>query len=126
MKRRRTALVSLTALLAAAVTALPAAPAGAEETEQVRNGTFDNGTESWWTSSNVTAAVTDGRLCADAPGGTTNRWDAALGQNDITLVAGESYKFSFTATGTPADHVVRAIVGLSVSPYDTYYEISPQ
>ncbi|MEU9652322.1 cellulase [Streptomyces sp. NPDC048110] len=126
MKRRRTALVSLTALLAAAVTALPAAPAGAEETEQVRNGTFDNGTDSWWTSSNVTAAVTDGRLCADAPGGTTNRWDAALGQNDVTLVAGESYKFSFTATGTPADHVVRAIVGLSVSPYDTYYEISPQ
>ncbi|CAM5738498.1 Endoglucanase OS=Streptomyces tendae OX=1932 GN=GUR47_04615 PE=3 SV=1 [Streptomyces tendae] len=126
MKRRRTALVSLTALLAAAVTALPAAPAGAEETEQVRNGTFDNGTDSWWTSSNVTAAVTDGRLCADAPGGTANRWDAALGQNDVTLVAGESYKFSFTATGTPADHVVRAIVGLSVSPYDTYYEISPQ
>jgi endoglucanase len=126
VKRRRTALVSLTALLAAAVTALPATPAGAEETEQVRNGTFDNGTESWWASSNVTAAVTDGRLCADAPGGTTNRWDAAVGQNDVTLVAGESYRFSFTATGTPADHVVRAIVGLSVSPYDTYYEISPQ
>ncbi|RSS92090.1 glycosyl hydrolase family 5 [Streptomyces sp. WAC02707] len=126
MKRRRTALVSLTALLAAAVTALPAAPAGAEETEQVRNGTFDNGTESWWASSNVTAAVTDGRLCADAPGGTANRWDAAVGQNDITLVAGESYRFSFTATGTPADHVVRAIVGLSVAPYDTYHEVSPQ
>ncbi|MGC9441792.1 glycoside hydrolase family 9 protein [Streptomyces sp. WG5] len=124
--RRRTALVSLTALLAAAVTALPAAPAGAEETEQVKNGTFDNGTDSWWTSSNVTAAVSDGRLCADAPGGTANRWDAAVGQNGITLVAGESYKFSFTATGTPADHVVRAIVGLSVSPYDTYHEVSPQ
>ncbi|MER7194580.1 glycoside hydrolase family 9 protein [Streptomyces flaveolus] len=126
MKRRRTALVSLTALLAAAVTALPAAPAGADETEQVRNGTFDNGTESWWASSNVTAAVSDGRLCADVPGGTTNRWDAAVGQNDIALVAGESYRFSFTATGAPADHVVRAIVGLSVSPYDTYYEVSPQ
>ncbi|MEU3663550.1 glycoside hydrolase family 9 protein [Streptomyces sp. NPDC032940] len=126
MKRRRTALVCLTALLAAAVTALPAAPAGADETEQVKNGTFDNGTESWWASGNVTAAVTDGRLCADVPGGTTNRWDAAVGQNDIALVAGESYRFSFTATGAPADHVVRAIVGLSVSPYDTYYEVSPQ
>ncbi|MCF2126472.1 glycoside hydrolase family 9 protein [Strepomyces sp. STD 3.1] len=126
MKRRRTALISLTALLAAAVTALPAAPAGADETEQVSNGTFDNGTASWWAGSNVTAAVSDGRLCADAPGGTANRWDAAIGQNDITLVAGESYRFSFTATGTPADHVVRAIVGLSVDPYDTYYEVSPQ
>lgn len=127
MKRRRTALaVSLTALLAAAVTTVPAAPAGAEETEQVKNGTFDNGTESWWSSSNVTAGVSDGRLCADAPGGTANRWDAAVGQNDVTLVAGESYRFSFSATGTPADRVVRAIVGLSVSPYDTYHEVSPQ
>ncbi|MFF5105353.1 glycoside hydrolase family 9 protein [Streptomyces sp. NPDC000134] len=126
MKKRRTALLSLTALLAAALTALPAAPAGAEETEQVRNGTFDNGTESWWSSSNVTAAVEDGRLCADVPGGTTNRWDAAVGQNDIALVAGETYRFSFQADGTPADHVVRAVVGLSVAPYDTYYEVSPQ
>ncbi|MFF9044159.1 glycoside hydrolase family 9 protein [Streptomyces parvulus] len=126
MKRRRTALVSLAALLAAAVTALPAAPAGADETEQVRNGTFDDGTASWWAGENVTAAVSDGRLCADAPGGTANRWDAAVGQNDITLVAGESYRFSFTATGAPAGHVVRAIVGLSEAPYDTYYEVSPQ
>ncbi|MZD56067.1 glycoside hydrolase family 9 protein [Streptomyces sp. SID5606] len=126
MRRRRTALVSLAALLAAAVTALPAAPAGADETEQVRNGTFDDGTESWWAGANVTAAVSEGRLCADAPGGTANRWDAAVGQNGITLVAGESYRFSFTATGAPVGHVVRAIVGLSVAPYDTYYEVSPQ
>ncbi|MEV5551293.1 glycoside hydrolase family 9 protein [Streptomyces sp. NPDC052309] len=126
MKRRRTALLPLTALLAAALTALPAAPAGADETEQVRNGTFDNGTESWWTTSNVTADPAGGRLCADVPGGTANRWDAAVGQNDITLVKGESYRFSFSADGTPADHVVRALVGLSVAPYDTYYEVSPQ
>ncbi|MDN0197755.1 glycoside hydrolase family 9 protein [Streptomyces sp. S.PNR 29] len=126
MKRRRTALLSLTALLAAALTALPAAPAGAEEVEQVKNGTFDTGTEPWWTTSNVTAGLSDGRLCADVPGGTANRWDAAVGQNDITLVKGESYRFSFTASGSPEGHVVRAIVGLSVAPYDTYYEETPQ
>ncbi|MGW3990473.1 glycoside hydrolase family 9 protein [Streptomyces sp. NPDC004830] len=126
MHRRRTALLSLTALLATALTALPAAPAGAEETEQVRNGTFDTSTEAWWTTANVTAAPSGGRLCADVPGGTTSRWDAAVGQNDITLVKGESYRFSFSATGTPAGHVVRAIVGLSVEPYDTYHEVTPQ
>ncbi|MGW5616198.1 glycoside hydrolase family 9 protein [Streptomyces sp. NPDC003877] len=126
MKRRRTALLSLTALLATALTALPSAPAGAEEAEQVRNGTFDTTTEPWWTTSNVTAGVSDGRLCADVPGGTTNRWDAAVGQNDITLVKGESYRLSFRATGSPAGHVVRAIVGLSVAPYDTYHEVTPQ
>ncbi|GGL63743.1 endoglucanase [Streptomyces fumigatiscleroticus] len=126
MKRRKTALLPLTALLAAALTALPAAPAGADEVEQVRNGTFDTGTDPWWTTSNVTAGATDGRLCADVPGGTANRWDAIVGQNDIALVEGESYRFSFTATGSPQGHVVRAIVGLAVSPYDTYYEVSPE
>ncbi|MEV6961138.1 glycoside hydrolase family 9 protein [Streptomyces sp. NPDC051207] len=126
MNKRRTALLSLTALLATALTALPAGPAGADEVEQVKNGTFDTTTAPWWTTSNLTAGLSDGRLCADVPGGTTNRWDAAVGQNDITLVKGESYRFSFSATGSPEGHTVRAVVGLSVAPYDTYYEVSPQ
>ncbi|MEU9733144.1 glycoside hydrolase family 9 protein [Streptomyces sp. NPDC048002] len=126
MKRRRTATLSLTGLLGAALVALPAPVAGADEVEQVRNGTFDTTTEPWWTTSNVTAALSDGQLCAEVPGGTANRWDAAVGQNDITLVAGESYRFSFTASGTPDAHVARAIVGLQVAPYDTWFEVSPQ
>ncbi|MBT2411170.1 glycoside hydrolase family 9 protein [Streptomyces sp. ISL-12] len=126
MRRRSTVLVPLAALLAAALTALPAGPAGAEETEQVRNGTFDDGTEPWWTTGNLTAAVDDGRLCADVPGGTANRWDAIIGQNDIPLVAGETYRFSFRASGTPGGHTVRALVGLAVEPYDAYHEVSPQ
>ncbi|MBV7694608.1 glycoside hydrolase family 9 protein [Streptomyces sp. TRM70350] len=122
MKRRRTALLSLTALLGAALSATPAA---ADEVEQVRNGTFDSTTEPWWTS-NVTAGLSEGRLCADVPGGTTDPWDAAVGQNDLTLVKGESYRFSFTASGAPAGNAVRAIVGLSQAPYDTWFEVKPQ
>ncbi|KUN38473.1 glycosyl hydrolase family 5 [Streptomyces longwoodensis] len=124
MKRRTTALLTLTALLGTALTALPVQQAGAEEAEQVRNGTFDTTSDPWWTS-NVTAGLSDGRLCADVPGGTTNRWDSAIGQNDITLVKGETYRFSFHAAGVPEGHVVRAIVGLAVSPYDTWQEASP-
>ncbi|MFF6826536.1 glycoside hydrolase family 9 protein [Streptomyces longwoodensis] len=124
MKRRTTALLTLTALLGTALTALPLQQAGAEEAEQVRNGTFDTTSDPWWTS-NVTAGLSDGRLCADVPGGTTNRWDSAIGQNDITLVKGETYRFSFHASGVPEGHVVRAIVGLAVSPYDTWQEASP-
>ncbi|MGW5770277.1 glycoside hydrolase family 9 protein [Streptomyces longwoodensis] len=124
MKRRTTALLTLTALLGTALTALPVQQAGAEEAEQVRNGTFDTTSDPWWTS-NVTAGLSDGRLCADVPGGTTNRWDSAIGQNDITLVKGETYRFSFHASGVPEGHVVRAIVGLAVSPYDTWQEASP-
>jgi endoglucanase len=126
VKRRRTALLSLTALLAAGLTALPAAPAGADEVEQLKNGTFDTTTAPWWSTSNVTAGLSDGKLCADVPGGTANRWDAGVGQNDIALVKGESYRFSFTANGSPEGHVVRAIVGLSAAPYDTYFEVTPQ
>ncbi|MEU0676437.1 glycoside hydrolase family 9 protein [Streptomyces sp. NPDC006172] len=124
MKRRRTTLLSLAALLGAALTALPVPQAGAEEIEQVRNGTFDSTADGWWTS-NVTAGPTEGRLCADVPGGTVNRWDSAVGQSDITLVKGETYRFSFKASGAPAGHVVRAIVGLSVDPYDTWQEATP-
>ncbi|USQ84863.1 glycoside hydrolase family 9 protein [Streptomyces phaeoluteigriseus] len=124
MKRRRTTLLSLAALLGAALTALPAQQAGAEEAEQIRNGTFDTGADAWW-SSNVTAAPSEGRLCADVPGGTVNRWDSAVGQDGITLVKGETYRFSFAASGVPEGHVVRAIVGQSVAPYETWQEASP-
>jgi endoglucanase len=123
-RRLKTALAVILApaLLTALFTAAPTA--GADETEQISNGGFDTGLDPWWTSG-VTAAPADGDVCADVPGGTANRWDAALGQNDLTLVKGESYRLGFSASGSPDGHVVRAIVGLSVSPYDTYFEASP-
>ncbi|MFE9675519.1 glycoside hydrolase family 9 protein [Streptomyces sp. NPDC006259] len=124
MKRRRTTLLSLAALLGAALTALPVPQAGAEEVEQIRNGTFDAGADAWW-ASNATAAPSEGRLCADVPGGTVNRWDSALGQDAVTLVKGETYRFSFKASGVPEGHVVRAIVGQAVAPYETWQEASP-
>ncbi|GAA1173468.1 endoglucanase [Kitasatospora gansuensis] len=126
MKRRSTTLLSLAALLAAGLTALPAVPAAAAESEQLKNGTFDSTTDPWWVSANVTAGLSGGRLCANVPGGTTNAWDAGIGQNDIALVKGESYRFSFYADTAPDGHKVRAIVGLSAAPYDTYFEVAPQ
>ncbi|WP_324788178.1 glycoside hydrolase family 9 protein [Streptomyces sp. H51] len=126
MARRRTALLTLTALLGTALAGLPSGPAAADEVEQVRNGTFDSTTDPWWTTPGVTAGLSGGKLCADVPGGTANRWDAAVGQNDITLVKGEAYRFSFTADGSPEGHVVRALVGLAAAPYDTWFEVSPQ
>ncbi|MFJ7150537.1 glycoside hydrolase family 9 protein [Streptomyces sp. NPDC100445] len=114
------------ALAAATLTAVPVGRATADEVEQVRNGSFTTGMDPWWTTPNVTGELSDGQLCANVPGGTADRWDAAVGQNDITLVKGESYRLGFKASGSPEGHVPRVIVGLSVSPYDTYYEVSPQ
>ncbi|MBO3738871.1 glycoside hydrolase family 9 protein [Actinoplanes flavus] len=113
------------ATVTALIIAGAAAPAHAEEVEQVVNGGFDNGADPFWANGGMTIELVDGRACVNVPGGTTNRWDAAIGQNDIDLVAGETYRFSFDASGDAAGHVVRAITGLSVSPYDTYFEQSP-
>ncbi|WP_250009704.1 glycoside hydrolase family 9 protein [Actinoplanes sp. M2I2] len=111
---------------AAVVAAGVAAPASAAaEVEQVVNGAFDTSTEPFWANAGMTLALDDGRACADVPGGTTNKWDAIVGQNDIDLVAGETYRFSFDASGDPAGRGVRAVVGLAVDPYDTYFEQSP-
>jgi endoglucanase len=107
------------------LTTAAAAPAWADEVEQVKNGTFAAGTDPWWSTSGMPISLVDGRACADVPGGTTNRWDAAIGQNDIPLVAGQSYRFSFFAVGDPPGHVVRAIVGGALAPFDTYFESSP-
>jgi endoglucanase len=118
----RSRIVGLTALL---LTLGAAAPASADEVEQVLNGGFDSTADPFWTNAGMTIDITSGAACVDVPGGTTNRWDAAIGQNDIDLVAGETYRFSFDASGTGAGHVVRAVTGLSVDPYDTYFEQSP-
>jgi endoglucanase len=125
ISRRRTAAIGATvALTAAALTALPIGAASAEEVEQAKNGTFETTTDPWY-GAGATLALSNGQGCIDVPGGTANRWDVAIGQNDVHLVAGESYRFSFFATGTPENHVARAIVGLAVAPYDTYFEASP-
>jgi endoglucanase len=93
-------------------------------TELVVNGTFDDGLNGgWWSTGNLSMSVVDGRLCTVVPGGTTNPWDAIVGQNDIELVAGDDYTYSFEASGDPGGQV-RAIVGLSVAPFDTYFAIS--
>jgi endoglucanase len=114
------------ALLVAGVLAVPASPAAAaDEVEQVVNGGFDTGSDPFWSTAGMPITLRDGKACVQVPGGTTNRWDAAVGQNDIDLVAGETYRYSFTASGDPGGHVARAIVGLAVAPYDTFFEASP-
>ncbi|MGH1555049.1 carbohydrate binding domain-containing protein [Streptomyces sp. L7] len=104
VKRRRTTLLAATGL-AAAATYRPAGGPGRSRRDRTGSGTAPSSTTTapWWTTSNVTAGLSDGQLCADVPGGTTNRWDAAVGQNDITLVKGESYKLPSRRRVRPRD-----------------------
>jgi endoglucanase len=79
---------------------LTAPTATADPVELIRNGTFDSGTAPWWWTGNAPAAIADGKLCAEVAGGTVNPWDAIIGQNDLTLQAGESYELSFDASAS--------------------------
>ncbi|MDQ1286899.1 MAG: endoglucanase [Actinomycetota bacterium] len=92
--------------------------------EQISNGTFDTGTAPWWSTANTPIEPRDGALCASVTGGTTNPWDAIVGINNIPLVKGETYRLSFKASATPG-HVARALVGLSIEPYDSYFTENP-
>jgi len=123
--RRLTTIVGTTALLATTLVAVSAGTAQAEEVDQVVNGSFDSAIEPWWSTASMPITLADGRACVDVPGGTVNRWDVAVGQNDIDLVEGESYRLEFFATGTPEGHVARAVVGDTQEPYATYFEASP-
>jgi endoglucanase len=118
--RRRRALgaLAVAALLggALAAPAVGSAQAADEAPEQVANGDFSAGTAGWWGTANVPLAVVDGRLCVDVPGGTANPWDAIIGQNDIPLLAGESYTLTYTATATvPVS--IHSNVQMAVDPW---------
>lgn len=110
----------LTAAALAVLTATSlqfAGTAAAAEYERVLNGKFDSGSaDPWWSSAGVTNRVTGGELCAAVTGGTTNPWDALIGQNGVPFESGQSYTFSFDAYATTAQ-TVAAAAGESVSPY---------
>lgn len=88
--------------------------------ERVQNGTFDDGTNGWFSYETGTPSITSGKLCAVAPSGLSNIWDAGIGQSGIVLTEGYDYTLSFEASAKPAA-TVRASVQLGEEPYTSYY-----
>lgn len=119
---RRSA-AALMALSVGTVWATPSVDAQEVGPEQVVNGDFSNGTSPWFSVPDP-GVVTNGAFCTDIPGRLANPWDAIIGQNDIALEAGVTYQLSFDASSTPAANL-RAVVGLSVAPFDAYFAESP-
>ncbi len=89
--------------------------------ERIVNGTFDSGHAPWWGTGNVALDSSSGRLCADVPGGTVNPWDVVIGQDQIHLVAGESYSFSVDVGG---GSIGRALLQLPVAPFTLYLSLA--
>ncbi|WLQ35384.1 glycoside hydrolase family 9 protein [Streptomyces castrisilvae] len=119
-RRRRRALgvLALAALFGGVLSAPGAAADDEPAPEQITNGDFSAGTAPWWWTANAPAAVVDGRLCADVEAGTANPWDAIVGQNDIPLVAGETYTLTYTASST-VPLSIHTNVQMATEPYTT-------
>ncbi|MET9803185.1 glycoside hydrolase family 9 protein [Streptomyces sp. NPDC006368] len=108
--------------LVAPVQATAAAPAD-EAPELIVNGDFASGTAPWWWTANLSGAAVDGRLCADVPAGTANPWDAIVGQNGLSLTAGEGYTLSYTATST-VPVTIRTNVQMATEPWTTELSVA--
>lgn len=99
---------------------LTADTSSAGKAEQLKNGDFHDGAASWYAYGTTSAAVTDGKYCAEVPGGLANVWDAGIGQNDVTFIKGAEYTLSFTASATP-NAAFKATAQLAVDPYTAYF-----
>ncbi|HKO94275.1 MAG TPA: glycoside hydrolase family 9 protein, partial [Polyangiaceae bacterium] len=98
--------------------------ASADPVEQLTNGGFEAGPAPWWNTPNLAPNTTDGRFCMDVPGGTTNPWDAIVGQAGVPIVEGETYELSFDASSSPGPVVVRALVQ-NPTTYATFTDRNP-
>ncbi len=104
-KRRARALTAATALIVPA--GLLLTPTAAQAADQITNGTFDQGTAGW--TIYPTASVQDGAGCTTVPA-SSGAYSAGI-QQEVPLVAGETYRLSFRARTTPAtEGPVRVLV----------------
>ncbi|WP_341720418.1 carbohydrate binding domain-containing protein [Micromonospora sp. FIMYZ51] len=96
--------------------AAPAQPAAAAPlAELISNGSFGSGSASWWNSQHTSLQVVAGQLCVNVAGGTTNVYDALVGQSGITLTQGKAYALSFDVSANASVNI-RARVQLEAAP----------
>ncbi|MDP9416410.1 MAG: carbohydrate binding domain-containing protein [Actinomycetota bacterium] len=100
MHQRRRRALATTAAGALALTALAGSPAAAEEgPEQLQNGSFSNGGDlsPWYAYGVASQGVVNGEYCVTTNAGAGDPWITAIGVNDVPIVAGETYAFTFKA-----------------------------
>lgn len=119
---RSTGLLGLVVTVSLIATILaPMLPASADPgPEQITNGTFDTDLAGW--NAYPAASVVDGRGCIDVPAG-TGPYQAGILQ-EVPMVKGETYAFSFDALTSPATTAEIKIV-IQGGPDINYAEFLP-
>lgn len=115
-------------LLVMALSAVPAPAMGAttdEQEELLINGTFDTGSDPWWTNAGMTPDTASGELCVDVPD-VADPWGAIIGQNDIALQPGSEYVLTFTARADRAATIRPIVQPAEYAPGDPYLSTDAQ
>lgn len=85
--------------------------------ERIIGGTFSGTTpDPFWNGAGTTGHIVNGEFCTDVTGGTTNPYDALVGENGVPFESGQSYTFTFDAHAT-TPQTISAVTGEAVSPY---------
>src|SRR5262245_41889847 len=95
-------------------------PASAAPEEQLVNGSFDAGSAAWLASDDLVLTTDAGRLCTEVPSVSGSPFSTVVGQLDLEMLAGESYRLSITASAAPAPQFIYALIQGDLEPFDVF------
>ncbi|QXO18323.1 MULTISPECIES: glycoside hydrolase family 9 protein [Vibrio] len=123
MNKQRLCIVTLFScgfigLSGCAVDSGPSAGTSQHRENLLTNGSFSQGTDSWWAAgAELTANDNMGCITFNQQG--QNPWDVILGQSGLALQKGEDYQLTFSALAKQATNV-KALVQHNGAPYTTH------
>jgi endoglucanase len=95
--------------------------ARAAPVELVANGSFGAGLEPWLSIDGIALTLADGQLCADVAGAAPDQAAGILALFGVPLVAGESYRLSYQATGSADAARIAVIVEGQAEPFTSVF-----
>ncbi|MGR5319869.1 glycoside hydrolase family 9 protein [Vibrio sp. DNB22_19_1] len=93
--------------------------AASQADEMIRNGSFTNGIDGWWTAGGSIDTSGD-EACMEITNPGTNAWSIILGHGGVGLEKGQEYTISFDARAD-VDTQVKTLIQHEGPPYTHYF-----
>ncbi|WP_413284270.1 glycoside hydrolase family 9 protein [Vibrio sp. MA40-2] len=87
--------------------------------EMIRNGTFNDGIDGWWTAG-ASVTTDNNQACMDIANPGANPWNVILGHAGVGLEQGETYQLSFDAYAN-IDTQVKTLIQHEGAPYTHHF-----